>query len=455
VLAVEPEPRLREVAEAKADVSVPIEVVDGVAEQLPAGDGSFDAVVASLMLCSVPNLHAALREMYRVLRPGGELRFLEHVRADTPVMQRLQAGLDATVWPVMFGGSHVVRDTASAIERAGFTIESVERFRFPETPVALPSSTHIVGRARRPDQRDSQQRGERMPQATASTTRLTKFYGEISPSLDSILSALAAAGVDLDHVQASDLYERDLDCHNLGMHRMLEVLVDVAAEYRVPTSDDTLLDLGCGMGGPGRFLADRFGCSLIGVDLLPPRVELAQTLTNLTGMSDRISYRVADATDLHFEDNSFEHVWMLDVSMHIRDKQALFAEIARVLRPDGSLVIHEQTGPLPKAMQPVMRQAPYIAPSLPQLIRYVEGAGLRMLTWLDTTDRVLDYFLRIRSMLGDASEPVSDALGAEQREHGGAVLNGYIETLANLGGRTGLLVATRLPRTTSTSGAAP
>jgi ubiquinone/menaquinone biosynthesis C-methylase UbiE len=87
----------------------------------------------------------------------------------------------------------------------------------------------------------------------------------------------------------------------------------------------------------------------------------------MTGMSDRISYRVAGASDLDFEDDSFEQVWMLDVSMHIRDKQALFAEIARVLSPDGLLVMHDQTRPLPKAMRPVMRQAPYIAPSLPQL----------------------------------------------------------------------------------------
>jgi ubiquinone/menaquinone biosynthesis C-methylase UbiE len=272
----------------------------------------------------------------------------------------------------------------------------------------------------------------------------------MSPSLDSILSSLSAADVDIDHLPASDLYQRDLDCHNLGMHRMLELLVDVAANYGTPNPGDTLLDLGCGLGGPGRFLADRFGCSLIGVDLLPLRVELAQTLTNMTRMSDRLSYRVADATDLDFEDSSFEQVWMLDVSMHIRDKQALFAEIARVLRPDGLLVMHEQTGPLPKATQPVMRQAPYIAPSLPQLIRYVEDEGLRLLTWRDTTERVVEYFLRIRSMLGDGSQPVTDALGAEQRAQGSAVLDGYIETLANLGGRTGILVAKRGPhRSTS------
>jgi ubiquinone/menaquinone biosynthesis C-methylase UbiE len=277
-----------------------------------------------------------------------------------------------------------------------------------------------------------------MPEATASTAKLTKFYGEMSPSVETVKASLAAAGVDPEHPRASDLYQRDIDCHNLGMYRMLEVLADVVAEYGAPTSDDHLLDLGCGIGGPGRFLADRFGCSVLGVDLLPLRVEVAHALSEMTGLAGRITYRVADATDLQLPDKAFAQVWMLDVSMHIRNKKALFAEIARVLRADGLLVMHEQTGPLPPAMRPVMRQAPYIAPSLPQLIRYVEDAGLRAMTWRDTTSVVLEYFLKMRNLLLNASEPLDS-----RRETGVPILDGYIETLANLGGRTGILVAKR------------
>jgi ubiquinone/menaquinone biosynthesis C-methylase UbiE len=277
-----------------------------------------------------------------------------------------------------------------------------------------------------------------MAEAATSAAKLTKFYGEMSPSLDTVKQALAAAGVDPDHPRASDLYQRDIDCHNLGMHRMLEVLADVASEYGAPTSEDTLLDLGCGIGGPGRFLADRFGCSILGVDLLPLRVEIARSITELTGMTDHISYRVADATDLGLADQSFVQVWMLDVSMHIRNKRALFGEIARVLRPGGLMVMHEQPGPLPPAMRPVMRQAPYIAPSLPQLIRYVEQSGLRLLTWRDTTNIALDFFLNMRNLLLATSEPVTS-----RRETGIPILDGYIETLAHLGGRTGVMIARR------------
>jgi ubiquinone/menaquinone biosynthesis C-methylase UbiE len=150
VVAVEPEPHLRELAGSAPRTAVAVEVVDGVAERLPAEDASFDGVVASLMLCSVPDVPVALGEMFRVLKPGGELRFLEHVEADTPGLRRVQHLADATLWPFLFGGCHVSRDTAGAIERAGFEIDTIERFEFPDLPIAMPASPHIVGRAHRP-----------------------------------------------------------------------------------------------------------------------------------------------------------------------------------------------------------------------------------------------------------------------------------------------------------------
>jgi len=278
---------------------------------------------------------------------------------------------------------------------------------------------------------------------TDATARLTRFYGDLSPSLESVLAILNESGVDTNRLKASDLYQRDLDCHNLGMHTMLEELARVVAEYGAPTPDDRLLDLGCGLGGPGRFLVDHFQCSIVGVDLLPLRVELAQRLSELTGMDEHISYRVADATNLDVEAASFEQAWMLDVSMHIKDKRALFGEIARVLRPGGLMVMHEMPGPLPKAMSPLTRRVPYIAPSLPQLVRYVEGAGLQLLTWRDTTPDVLDYFEGVRALLRDAPASVSEA-SQGARDVGIVALNAYIETLGMLGGRTGILIARRV-----------
>jgi ubiquinone/menaquinone biosynthesis C-methylase UbiE len=151
VLAVEPEPHLSALARDQAkEAAVSIEVVDGTAGHLPADDDSFDAAVATLVLCTVPDVPAALAEIRRVLVPGGELRFFEHVRADTPGLARVQRVLDATVWPRMVGGCHPDRDTRGAIEDAGFTIDALDAIRIPDTRIASPASPHILGTATAP-----------------------------------------------------------------------------------------------------------------------------------------------------------------------------------------------------------------------------------------------------------------------------------------------------------------
>ncbi|MFC4950971.1 class I SAM-dependent methyltransferase [Pseudonocardia sp. GCM10023141] len=147
VLAVEPEPRLRAIAErAAAQAPVPVEVVDGLAERLPIPDHSVDAAVFCLVLCSVPDPVAALAGARRVLRPGGRLRVLEHGRADGhPVLARVQRLMDATFWPALAGGCHTGRDPIAAIERAGFTVDRVERFMFPAA--RTPFSFHLLATA--------------------------------------------------------------------------------------------------------------------------------------------------------------------------------------------------------------------------------------------------------------------------------------------------------------------
>lgn len=150
VLAVEPEDRLRALAEqAATQAPVPVRVVPGHADALPAADATFDAAVASLVLCSVPWVAGALAEIRRVLVPGGELRFFEHVRSAQPLLGLLQDAL-TPLWSRAGGGCHPNRDTAAEIRAARFHLEQLDRFCYAPLRF-IPAHAHILGRATTPN----------------------------------------------------------------------------------------------------------------------------------------------------------------------------------------------------------------------------------------------------------------------------------------------------------------
>jgi SAM-dependent methyltransferase len=161
-----------------------------------------------------------------------------------------------------------------------------------------------------------------------STSAIVEHY-ERSDLSEAILGALKAAGKDIDHLTTDDLAPVD-EFHTRGRPATVDLarLLSLKANERV-------LDLGCGIGGPSRYLAKTFGCHVVGVDLMPEFCRVAAMLAERTGLADRVEYRQGDALAVPFADQSFDVVWSQNVVMNIADRDRLYAEICRVLKPNG------------------------------------------------------------------------------------------------------------------------
>jgi SAM-dependent methyltransferase len=150
VLALEPDPTARaQAAERAAAAPVPVEVVDGDASTLGAADASFDAAVLVWVLCTVPDPGSALAEVRRVLVPGGELRFYEHVGSGNAAFRALQGAVDALFWTRALGGCVTTRDTLTAVEEAGFEDATDDRGFHSSTVLTITSAPYVLGVARR------------------------------------------------------------------------------------------------------------------------------------------------------------------------------------------------------------------------------------------------------------------------------------------------------------------
>ncbi|MEU6250782.1 class I SAM-dependent methyltransferase [Glycomyces sp. NPDC047010] len=151
LVAVEPEESMRDLALARAEeLGRKAVVLDGQAEQLSFENDSFDAVVATLVLCSVEDQGRALAEIHRVLKPGGRLVLLEHVGSANRNIRALEYLFDVVLWSHVFGGCHTSRDTGANIAAAGFDTAGLTPAKLPFLPYPLKVSPHLAGEARKP-----------------------------------------------------------------------------------------------------------------------------------------------------------------------------------------------------------------------------------------------------------------------------------------------------------------
>jgi SAM-dependent methyltransferase len=181
--------------------------------------------------------------------------------------------------------------------------------------------------------------------------------------------------------------------HSAG-RRATEHMADLFA----PAAGDTVLDAGAGLGGPARYLAARFGCRVVGVDLSPDLAAVAALLNQRTGLADRVEVRLGDVADLELPDASVDHVWTQHAAMNIADRPRLYAGLRRVMRRGGRLAVYDVVAgprggelalPVPWASRPEHSHL-VTADGLRALL---EGAGFEIAVWEDPTAAMLERLL--------------------------------------------------------------
>ena len=208
-----------------------------------------------------------------------------------------------------------------------------------------------------------------------------------------ILAALEKAGKDVNRLTPEDLAPVD-EFHIRGRTATLELARAAGLD-----AAKHVLDVGSGVGGTSRCLAKEFGCRVTGIDLTEEYCRAAAMLSSKIGLAHLADYRQGDATNLPFDDASFDVVWTEHVAMNIPDKSRLYGEMHRVLKPGGMLAIYDiLAGP----SGPVLFPVPWArTPDTSFLVRPDElrkllgETGFTVANWSDTTDAARAWFVAL------------------------------------------------------------
>jgi ubiquinone/menaquinone biosynthesis C-methylase UbiE len=226
----------------------------------------------------------------------------------------------------------------------------------------------------------------------AQSLDVSQHYG-LGGLMEKILAGLAASNTSLDQLSIHDLAPVD-EFHTRGRRATVEL-----AAMTTLSSSDYVLDVGCGLGGSTRYLAYQYGCRVEGLDLTEEYIQVGKRLTNMVGLSDRISLTCGNALQLPYDNDIFDMVWTEHVQMNIEDKQRFYGEISRVLKPEGHFLFHDVFRSSDELLQyPVPwaedEKMSFLA-DVPEVRSIIGQAALEVSQWMEKTSDSIAFFSQV------------------------------------------------------------
>lgn len=222
--------------------------------------------------------------------------------------------------------------------------------------------------------------------------------------LDRIYAGLEASGADLDRLVLEDL--APVDEFHIGGRKATVHAVDKLS----PGAGDHVLDVGCGLGGAARYMAQATGCRVTGVDLTPGFIETARELTEKTGLGGRVAYEVASALHMPFADGEFHKAITLHVAMNIHDRAGLYGEVARVLKPGATFCIYDV---MKRGDDPIAYPVPWAETAETshlttpnEMLGFLDDAGFEVFEVEDRSEFAREFFKQTLAAAGDGPPPL-------------------------------------------------
>ncbi len=255
---------------------------------------------------------------------------------------------------------------------------------------------------------------------------IDQHYGS-GKIMKKIETGLNLAGKNLKSLTIDDLAPIDA-FHTRGREATLEII-----KLTNLKESDFVLDVGCGLGGTARYIAEQYNCNVVGIDLTKEYISVGKKLTQLVGLSDRVTFCHASALDIPYEDERFDKVWTEHVQMNIADKNRFYSEITRVLKPGGLLLFHDVfrgTGDSPFYPTPWAEDE-----SISALVTETEArslitqVGLEIDQWIVKVRESIEFFKRVSAKIG-AKGPPPLGLHLLMGDNAKEKLNNYLRNLS-------------------------